>query len=48
MDWLPISAKHDLGVLQNPVIANFVYLDIPNEKLEDPANNPMPAKAVGR
>ncbi len=33
MDWLLISAKHDLGVLQKPTIANIVYIDIPNERL---------------
>ncbi len=33
MDWLPISAKHDLDVLQKPAIANAVYLDILNERL---------------
>ncbi len=33
MDWLLISAKHDLDVLQKPAIANIVYLDIPKERL---------------
>ena len=33
LDWLLISVKHGLGVLQKPAIANIVYLDIPNERL---------------